>query len=284
MIIDSHCHLQFKAFRSDLDKVLERCREKEIIMNVVGTQKDTSAAAVDLARKHNNLFASVGLHPIQEHQVSVSEENWRFLSRSELFDYEYYSNLAKSDKVVGIGETGLDKFHIPVELPAEQVLERQMAVFMGHVRLAQSSGLPLVIHVRDAHEEMLSLLSDLRQKIKGVIHCYSGTSRQAKKYLDLGFYLGFNGMITFPANKKRVREHQELEALLKNMPVDRILVETDAPFLAPQKYRGRRSEPWMVEEVVKKIAQLREIDQEELKPRLKRNTLNLFTKMAEKLS
>lgn len=277
MLIDTHCHLQFKSYENDRDEVIKRCEEKNVILNLVGTQKDTSKAAVDLADKHKNMYASIGTHPIHLFPTHIDEEESKFISREEGFDEEYYEKLVQSKKVIGIGETGLDLFHLPKDISKEEVLEKQKQVFLAHINFAQKHNLPLIIHCRDAHEEMLDLLQTLDKEIKGTVHCFTGNWEQAQKYLDIGLYLGFTGIITFPPKKTDPKPQLDLEEVINKIPLNRILVETDSPYLAPQAYRGKRCEPYMVEEVIKKFAKIRGKSEEEIKEIILNNTLNLFT-------
>lgn len=285
-MIDSHCHIQFKAFDDDREEVIKRCLEKQVILNVVGTQKNTSKKAVELTERYENIYATIGLHPIQEHKVKVKEEADDFTSRGEEFDEEFYQELVKSEKVIAIGETGLDKFHIPKDEGLDAVLEKQKQIFLQHYNFAKKHFLPLVIHVRDAHEEMIDLLQSILGKTSdggknglGVIHCYSGNWQQAKQYLQMGLYLGFTGVLTFPSKKTDPQPQKDLIEVVENMPLNRILVETDAPYLAPQKYRGERSEPWMVEEVVKKIAEIKNLEVGEVQEVVVSNAKKLFSKI-----
>jgi len=283
MMIDTHCHIQFTAFDSNRDEVLARCRERGVIMNLVGTQRDTSEAAVRMASEHDIIYATVGLHPIHEYEVPVVEESTTFTSRGEVFDPVYYRELASHPKVIAIGETGLDKYHIPDTVSEDEVLAVQRQIFRAHYDLASELGLPLVLHVRDAHDEMIALLSSIktetRQLVPGVVHCFTGTHAHARAYLDLGFYLGFTGIITFPPKKTDPTPQLELIRTIQDCPLDRILVETDAPFLAPQAYRGKTAEPWMVEEVIKKIAEIREMSVDDVMRIVEENSRRLFPKM-----
>lgn len=283
MIIDTHSHLHFKAFEHNHADVIARCAEKGMILNLVGTQQSTSKNAITLAEQYDWMYATIGLHPIQIHEVDVYEETTNFTSRGEEFDPEFYRQLAKHSRVIAVGETGLDRFHLPKDKPESEYLERQKKVFRQHYNIAEEFGLPLVLHVRDAHDDMIELLKEIKQEkgslIRGVVHCYTGNWTHAEHYLELGFNLGFTGVVTFPPKKTNPEPQLQLEEVLKRIPLDRILVETDAPFLAPQAYRGEQCEPWMVEEVVKKIAHLREISIEDMEHLLYRNTLDLFTKI-----
>src|SRR3989338_366524 len=143
MFVDTHAHIQFDAYKSDRDAVVARCREKGIILNIVGTQKDTSKRAVEMAEAYDNMYASIGTHPIHLHSTHVDEEESSFLSREESFDEAYYEELVKSPKVIGIGECGLDLYHIPKDKSKEEVLEKQRKVFLAHVERSEEHDLPL---------------------------------------------------------------------------------------------------------------------------------------------
>ncbi|MCF6276500.1 MAG: TatD family hydrolase [Candidatus Magasanikbacteria bacterium] len=279
MIIDSHSHIQFKTFVGDVENVIKRTLEKGVFINTVGTQSNTSKKAVEIAEKYDGVFATIGVHPTHVFSTDVEEEGSAFKSRAEDFDYEFYKDLAKSPKVIGIGETGMDGFHIPKNLDKKEVFAKQKEIFLSHYKLAQELDLPLVIHVRDAHEELLKVLSELPKPIRGVVHCFTSNWEDAQKYLDLGLHLGFTGIVTFSPKKTDPQTQLDLLEVVENCPLDRMLVETDAPFLAPQKYRGKRCEPWMVEEVVKFIAEFRGLDEGELKKQVLKNTKSLFTKI-----
>ncbi len=283
MMIDTHCHIHFKAFEQNRDEVIARSKEKGMILNLVGTQQSTSKKGVELAEQYDWMYATIGLHPIQIHEVDVFEETTNFTSRGENFDPEFYRELAKHPKVIGVGETGLDRFHIPKDESEELILSAQKEVFRKHYDIAEEFELPLVMHVRDAHDEMIELLQDIKKEkgslIRGVVHCYTGNWKQAEEYLALGFNLGFTGVVTFPPKKTNPEPQLELEKVITNIPLERILVETDAPFLAPQTYRGEQSEPWMVEEVIKKFAVVRGLDVPEMTSQINKNTVHLFNKI-----
>jgi TatD DNase family protein len=281
MLIDTHCHIQFKAFYDDVDVVIARCKEKNMILNLVGTQADTSKRAVEWAEQYDWMYASVGLHPIQEYKTHVQEEADEFIARGEQFDYEYYKSLAIHPKVIAIGETGLDRFHIPKNLDPEIVMKKQTETFLEHARLAQEVGKPLVVHVREAHNDMIEIIRNWKLEIRnshavGVIHCFTGNWEQAQIYLNAGFYLGFTGVVTYPPKKTDPAPQAWLHEVLQHVPLDRIVVETDSPYLAPHVIRGERNEPWRVEEVVKHIAKVRGIDYRDLEVQIEENTRRLF--------
>ncbi len=279
MYIDTHAHIQFDAYKADRDAVVARCREKNTILNIVGTQKDTSSRAVEMAETYDNMYASIGTHPIHLHSTHVDEEESSFLSREESFDEAYYEELVKSPKVIGIGECGLDLYHLPKDKSKEEVLEKQKVVFLEHVKFAEKHNLPLVIHCRDAQDEMIALLRSLNRPIRGTMHCYTSDWEHAKQYLDMGLYLGFTGVVTFPPKKLDPAPQLGLLEVIEKMSLDRILVETDSPYLAAQAYRGTRAEPWMVAEVVKKIALVRKISEEKMNAIIVENTKRLFSKI-----
>ncbi len=275
-MIDTHCHIQFNAYKNDQIEVIKRCQEKGITLNAVGTQKDTSRAAVEIAEEHSFIYASIGLHPIHLFSTRVDEEESKFLSREENFDYQYYKDLGQSSKVIAVGECGLDLYRMPTGRSKEEVLEKQKQTFIAQYNLAQELDIPMVIHVREAHEEMVELLTNLSNKIRGTVHCYTGNWHYAQKYLDLGLNLGFTGVITFPPKKTDPQMQLSLLEVVEKCPLDRMLLETDAPYLAPNIYRGKRCEPWMVEEVAEKIAEIKGIPLEEVIVATTNNAKNLF--------
>jgi TatD DNase family protein len=276
MIIDTHCHIQFNAYKNDSADVIKRCAEKDVVLNAVGSQKDTSRRAVGYAEKYKNIYATVGLHPVHLFKLHVDEGEVNFESREENFDYEYYKNLAQNKKVVAIGECGLDLFHLPEGLSKAEILKKQKQTFISQYNLAKELNLPLVIHVREAHEELIDLLKSLSSEIRGVVHCYTSNWHYAQKYLGLGLLLGFTGIITFPPKKIDPQTQLDLLEVVEKCPPDRMLIETDAPYLAPQAYRGQRCEPWMVEEVAKKIAEVKGMSLSEVVMTTAKNAKTLF--------
>ncbi len=279
-MFDTHCHIQFNAYKDDRDEVILRCIEKGVIMNAVGTQIPTSKKAIALAEKYDNIYASVGIHPIQHDVVDVDEESTSFTSRGEEWDQQVFEKLVQHPKVIAVGETGLDKFHIRRDKSIEDIFAKQKELFMKHYELAKKYDKALVIHVRDAHTEMIELLESLGGQIKGTIHCFTGNWDQAQRYLALGLHLGFTGVITFPPKKTDPRPQLDLLEVVEKMPLERLIVETDAPYLAPQAYRGKRSEPWMVEECVRKVAEVRSLSEEQVREITTENARTLFLAMS----
>lgn len=282
MFIDTHCHVHFNAFKDDADEVIKRTLEKGVLMNLVGTQKDTSQHGVLTAEKYEGTFASVGLHP--EHLISTyaDEQETSFHQLEEEFDYEFYKKLAEHPKTIAIGECGLDLYRIPERMSIETVLQKQVPIFRAQYALAQEIRLPMVIHVRDAYPEMLNILATELQhrkqtQVKGVIHCYVSNWENARQFLKLGLHLGFTGIITFSPRKTNPQAQYDLWEVIEKCPLDRMLLETDSPYLAPGKYRGKRAEPWMVGEVVRKIAEIKKLSFEEVAERTTLNAKKLFS-------
>lgn len=281
MLIDTHCHIQFTAYKDDADVVIQKCADANMVLNCVGSQLSTSKRAVEYAVRYDQVYATVGLHPVHLFATEVDEgEDVNFTSRAEVFDYSAYAALAAHPKTVAIGECGLELFHLPANVNKEKLLQVQTETFLAQYNLAQEYNLPLVIHVRDAHAEMISLLKTLRAPINGVVHCYTGNWTYAEEYLTLGLHIGFTGVITFPPKKTDPKPQEDLLEVVRNIPADRILIETDAPYLAPQTYRGERCEPWMVREVAKKVAFERRWSVEDVVNTTSANARKLFSKMA----
>ncbi len=248
MFIDTHSHLNFKAFNKDRDEVIKRSLEEGVWQINASSTFDTSKLAVEIAEKYDKgVYASIGLHPIH--------------IRSEEFDEGKYKELAKSKKVVAIGETGLDYMY------PEQ--EKQESVFLEHLQLAQELDLPVILHCRKAHKEMIEVLQNYSKtgaKIKGVVHCFTGKWAEAKKYLDMGLYLGFNGII-FKYN---------VDEVIKKAPLDRMLLETDCPYLTPPQAGTGRNEPLNIKYIVQRIVELRSESLETITQATTHNAKQLF--------
>ncbi|PIT88804.1 MAG: hydrolase TatD [Candidatus Magasanikbacteria bacterium CG10_big_fil_rev_8_21_14_0_10_36_32] len=275
-MMDTHCHVQFNAFKDDSAEVIKKCADKKIILNTVGSQLDTSRRAVKFAESFDGVYATVGLHPIHLCSTEIDEEEIQFKSREEKFDIDIYRELAKHKKTIAIGECGLDFYHLPINMSRDEAFVLQKEAFIKQIELAQELSLPVVIHVRSAYQETIKILEELPYKIRGVVHCYSSNWRNAEKFLSLGLHLGFTATITFPAKKTDPQIQADLIETVQNCPLERILTETDAPYLAPQAYRGQRCEPWMVEEVVKKIAEIKKISYDKVNEITFANALKLF--------
>ena len=234
-LIDSHCHLIFENFLDDIDAVACRWRSKGV--------KKLLHACVDLsdipkmqkiANRFSEIYYSVGLHPLDAYKWDSHSEN--ILSEA----------IKKDNRIVAIGEMGLDLFK-------NNDIDTQIAALLPQMRLAFEYDLPVIIHCRDAAKEMIKICKDLKKSNicpKGVLHCWSGTVNEMREFLDLGFYISFSGIVTFP---KAFETHD----CARQVPSDKYLIETDSPFLAPVPYRGKRNEPAFVESVAKSIASLR---------------------------
>jgi len=289
MLTDSHCHLQFNGYNENREEVIKRCQEIGMFLNIIGTQMDTSKKAVELAETQKDFYATIGLHPVHINSAKVDEEESHFKTREEKFDKEYYRELAKSKKVVAIGECGIDLFHVPKNLDIKEILEKQKKEFTKQIELAQELDLALVIHIRNsdnlelpnAYDKVLEIFNSHPEFIsgsRGTIHCYGGNPKQAQKFLDLGFYIGITGIITFPARKTNPKPTEDLIEVVKNTPLDKLLIETDSPYLAPQAYRGKQCEPWMVEEVAKKIGEIKSIEPDKIINQTSKNFEKIFIK------
>ena len=300
--IDSHAHIQFPAYDQDREAVVARALEAGIGMVNVGTQCSTSADAVSLAeRSADGVWATVGFHPGHIGPDAHHDPQELRERHHEDFDVSMYRSIARHPKVVAIGECGLDyavfvrkrsereQKRASADLSAkasasagasgegglpsadtEHVKHQQQEVFLQHIELAHEVGRPLVIHCRQAFVDLIKLLDSRFQILNspaGVVHFFSGSWDDAKQLLDLGFYLGFGGVITF------ARDYDEV---VKKAPLDRLLVETDAPYVAPVPHRGKRNEPAYIIETVKKIAELRQISYDEVARATTVNAANLF--------
>jgi TatD DNase family protein len=252
MFIDSHAHLEMKEFDSDRDAVLQRAADAGIDFIVtVGTNLSLSRKALELARQYENVFATVGVHP---HDVER-------INNRTLDDLKKLASDHK-EKIVAYGEIGLDFFR-NLSLP-----EKQMDAFSHQLQLAKELHLPVVIHDREAHEQILAILreSGIRQ---GVFHCFSGDYEMAKKCLDLGFYLSVPGVVTF-------QYAQILQDVVRRVPLASLILETDAPYLAPIPHRGKRNEPSFMVHTAQKVAEVKNVPLDELARQTSENTVNLF--------
>lgn len=269
MLIDTHAHVNFSAYKSDADEVIRRSLDSDTWIINVGSQYSTSKKAVELAEKYEKgVYAAVGLHPIH---------------MEDGFDYEKYKQLAQSPGVVAIGEIGLD-------YKEEYVIfkEKQKDIFLQQLELAREMNLPIIFHCRKAHADLIKTINSnnstsMKKLLKGVVHCFSGSWKEARQYLEMGFYLGFNGII-FKLN---------LNETIKKTPLDNILIETDCPYLTPPQVQGRvaetlsnlpprvasrrsLNEPIYVKYVAEKIAEIKNITLKEVAQVTTENAKKLF--------
>lgn len=280
--------MHFNAYKEDSDEVIRRAFNNGVKMITVGTDAGTSAQAVAAASGYEDgIWAAIGMHPSHTYSLHHDEsELSEPKSKLEKFDADFYRDLANnSKKVVAIGECGLDFYRIPDEFNFEEIKAKQISLFKEHIRLATELNLPLIVHVRDsadaltanAHQETIRILREEINKGnvpgKGVIHCFSGDQEDADNYLDLGFLISFTGTITFPPKKGLP---DVLGEVVRRVPLDRILIETDSPYLAPPPHRGERNEPSYVRFVAEKIAETKGIDFEAVARQTTSNAKKLF--------
>ena len=255
MLVDSHCHLDFPEFTPELEAVLARARHSGVgHFLTIGTQLKRFAGVRAVAETASDIHCTVGVHPHE-----AAEEP---LSGPDVLLKE-----SRHGKVVGFGESGLDYYynHSP--------REAQIANFQAHIAAAREAKLPLVVHTRDAEDDTIAILREAqeREAITGVIHCFTGTARLAGAALELGFYISVSGIATF-------KKSDLLRATLKEVPIDRLLVETDAPYLAPQPARGKRNEPAFMVHTAAMLAELKGVSAEEIATATTGNFFRLFTK------
>ena len=267
MLIDTHAHLNFQAFENNLEDVYKRCEQAHMSVINVGAQYETSKRAVEIT-KYKNFYASLGLHPIH-----VFDEDFVLSDYKKLF----------TERVVAIGETGLDYFHSPKSEEnnkpiTQKVISKQVEVFEHHIKLAKELNLPLILHGRNSKDDftlqtvyfdIFKILENHRY-FNGVFHCFSGSLMEAKTIIDNGMYIGFTGIITYP-------NAQNLRDIVNFVPIDRILIETDSPYLAPQKYRGEPNEPIYVIEVARQISEIKNLSLEEVIDVTWENARKLFS-------
>jgi TatD DNase family protein len=279
-LIDAHSHINFNAYKDDAPEVIARAEGQGIAMLAVGSQITTSERAVDYAEKHDRIWAVVGLHPTHLFDQHIDDDEISYKSRNEEFDPARYGDLARgSKKVVAIGECGLDYYRMPPDIEPEKVKAKQAVTFRGHLDLALELELPVMVHCRDAHDDLADILEEYRRagkKVRGDIHCFTGTWAEAERYLKLDFYISFTGVITYPPNAAQKAKSETLQDVVKKVPLERMLVETDAPYLAPVPYRGKRNEPAYVRHVAEKIAELKGIPLAEVERQTLKNTCDLF--------
>jgi TatD DNase family protein len=251
MIIDTHCHLDWDTLAPELDEVLKRAREAGVIrLLTIGTDVATSRRAVEIAQQYPDVYAAVGIHP---HDAKAADER----ALAEI------TELAGADKVVAYGEIGLDLFkkYSPPDV--------QRRVFRKQIHLARELGLPLIIHDRDAHEEILGIFREEGGPYEGVFHCFAGDTKIADDALALGFDLSITGTVTYKNN-------ETTRQVVRHVPLDRLMIETDAPFLAPVPHRGKRNEPAFVRSVAEKIAELKGLPFDTVARQTSANAYRLF--------
>ncbi|MEA3344180.1 MAG: TatD family hydrolase [Patescibacteria group bacterium] len=269
-LIDTHAHLNFNAFSKDREKIIEKSLQNNLEIINVGINYQTSQRAVEIAEQHNTgIYATIGLHPIHLKngfiKLKTDPEEGDFIVKGENFDKEKYRQLAQSKKVVAIGEIGLDYYYVPKkEKELELLKQKQKQILLEQIEFARELDLPIIFHCRKAHQDLLKILK--LQRVRGVIHCFTGKWKEAQEYLEMGFYLGFNGII-FKLN---------LDKIIKKVPLEKILIETDSPYLTPPQVKIERNEPLFVKYVAEKIAEIKEVNYEKVAEITTKNAQNLF--------
>ncbi len=252
MLIDSHAHLEMPEFRRDLEEVIQRARESGVeYIFTVGTEKKDWERAIEIAHSHPRIYAVLGVHP--HHAKEIDDQTYPALRK-----------LCRGEEVKAYGEIGLDFYrdHSPRDVQLEK--------FREQIRLAREIGLPIVVHDREAHRETVEILkSEKAGECGGIIHCFSGDERMARECIDMGFYISVPGSITF----KNAAGFQEI---VKALPLESLLLETDAPFLAPVPFRGKRNEPSYVRYTAEKVAEIKKVSVEEVAGVTAENALKVF--------
>ena len=255
MLVDSHCHLDFPDFQEDFDEVLARAEEAGVgTMMTICTYVTKFDQILDIAKAHDNIYCTVGIHPHNadsEPVVSVAD----------------LTKMASHEKVIGFGETGLDYFY---EHSPRDIQQRQ---FRTHIEAARQLDLPVIIHTRDAEEDTLRIIEEEFEKasFKGLIHCFSASDAFAKRVVELGLYISISGIVTF-------KKAEDLREAIKNVPLERLLVETDAPYLSPIPKRGKRNEPAYTAFTAAKVAEVKGVNEEEFAKLSTDNFFTLFSK------
>lgn len=293
--IDIHAHTNFIAFDRDRDAVIQQALENDTWVINIGTQYDTSKKAVEMTNEYRDgVFACIGLHPIHTgasyHDVDeLGSEGKEFTSRGEIFNKEKYKELAKRGKVVGIGECGLDYYHLE-----EDSIEKQKIAFISQIELADELNLPLMLHVRNnptdktrnayfdvyelikKHSKSLEARLDSARQVGlskiGVSHFFAGSVEDMKRFVEIGIYISFAGPITY----KLKPEICDYISVIKETPLNMILADTDSPYVAPVPHRGTRNEPAYIKDIVKKIAEIKNLPQEEVAEAIFSNAKKVF--------
>ncbi len=270
---DAHTHAHFPAYGKEKEDIIRRAAEAGVGMITVGTSKLTSAEAVAFAEAYDRVWAAIGLHP--GHAVESDRDEDEFGASddakkipAESFDCDFFKKLAESEKVVAVGECGLDALYADTE----EKKEAQRREFVAQIRFANDINRPLVIHCRDLYEDVAKLFEMHKPKKSPIIHSFRGTVAEAKRFLEFGCYFTFGGVITFPPKKNGI----DYAEVIREIPDEKLLSETDAPWVAPVPYRGKRNEPAYVVEVVKKLAEIKDASLETMREQILKNTGQAF--------
>jgi TatD DNase family protein len=268
MLVDSHCHLNFPDFKDDLDAVIARARDAGVtVMQTICTGMEEFDEVHGIAQKYEGVYCSVGVHPNESDKAPVIPTVEDLLEKTKL------------PKVIGIGETGLDYHYLKNaksdDKNTKNTIKIQKDSFKIHIDAARKSGLPVIVHSRDADEATVDMLTEEMRagKFKGLIHCFTGTKYLADKAVELGLYISLSGIITF-------KNAQSIRDALQDVPLDRLLVETDAPYLAPNPHRGKRNEPSFTIYTNKILSEVKKISEEECARVTTENFYRLFDKVS----
>lgn len=259
VIVDSHCHLDMLKDHDDLDNIIQRAVDNDVkFLQTICTRLDNFENILSIAKKYNNVFASVGIHPSDAMEVVDS---------SKLVE------LAQHEKVIGLGETGLDYFYNK----EKKQKDVQRASFEQHIIASQSNKLPVIIHMREAEDDSFAIINEYmkREEFPALIHCFTASREFARKMLDLGLYISISGIVTF-------KNAADLQEIVRFIPLDRLLIETDSPYLAPVPKRGKTNEPAYTKYVAQYIADLKQISINEVAEKTTNNFFQLFDRAAKK--
>ncbi len=278
MLIDTHAHLNFNAYKDDLEEIIKRTLDSDIWMINVGSQYETSKKAVEIAQRYKEgIYAAVGLHPIHLEtglvKIKNDAEEIEIKTKEEDFDYERYKELAQTQKVIAIGEIGLDYYWRPKTTKKKELFkQKQKDLLLKQLELAKELNLPVIFHCRMAHQDLIKFLKENPEikPEKAVAHGFVGNLEELNQYLNFGYYIGFNGIIF------KSIEGINFEENIRNTPLDRILIETDCPYLTPPPFEGQRNEPLYVRYIAKKIAEIKNLSYEEIAEITTKNAKRLF--------
>lgn len=279
MVFDAHSHIQYPVYDADRDAVIGRARVLGVKMIVSGTQPTSSAAAIRLAEQYpEDVWATVGFHPnhaiLEDHPGGAAwyhDKNEQHEAVPEVFDIKEYRKLGRSEKVVAIGECGLDYFRLGASMEASKA--KQKKIFIAQIELAKELKKPLVIHARpsngtdDAYEDVLRILQTTNYSLPTIFHFYAGSLAMTKKLVDAGSYFTFGGVTTFSG---------DYNESIRAIPLECVMLETDAPYVAPVPYRGKRNEPAYVIETAKRIAVVKGVSYDDVVRQTTQNVLTVF--------
>ncbi len=272
-VVDTHAHVNFAAFKDDYDAVICRAHDAGVAVINVGTQYTTSEKAVAMAHEYSGVWAAVGTHPVHLKKGSFDYADTDELESTEIhtigeeFDYQKYLELARDEKVVAIGEIGLDYHHFEVGDDIETLKSKQKEVLLEFIRLANEVQKPIIVHCWDGYPDLLKILSEHPVKKNGVIHSFNGGYKTARKFIELGYAIGMNGIVTYSDAYHR---------LIRETSLANILVETDCPYLGPGDLKGTRNEPINVLKVAETIAEVKQITLQEVLDATTMNAERLF--------